>query len=407
MTFKIKYLKWLLIGLVAGCGGSDLQVIQDDRLDAPLLLASAQELREFLDGDMLFSTVYTEADGLGPLYIRSSCSSCHKGAARGPGAVQKMALVAVDGFTPLNDQSALRYGHTVRPYLAAGAKTPLSPPPDPDGSLGLKVSTRGGTPVFGRGYLEAVADSEILRVAAKQAAGADGVRGQANRVVYASQPNPDQRFHQHQPGEVNLLGRFGLKARIATLDDFAADASQGDMGMTSPLRPSEPPNPDGLPDDLRPGIDLEVNTINALAAYLRLLEIPTRPKAPAGGAELFKTVGCALCHEPSLHTRADYPIAALADIDAPIYTDLLLHDMGDKLADGLVDQQAGSRQWRTAPLIGLRHLRAYLHDGRALGLRDAVLGHEGPGSEANVSIGRFRSLSDADQQTLLNFVKTL
>ena len=166
-------------------------------------------------------------------------------------------------------------------------------------------------------------------------------------------------------------------------------------------------NPDGLTDDRRPGVDVPADTINELADYMRLIEIPRREAPSQRGVELFAEAQCAACHVPSLRTRADYPIAALAGIDAPIYTDLLLHDMGDKLADGMVDQQAGSRQWRTAPLIGLRHLRAYLHDGRALTLRDAVLGHEGPSSEANVSVGRFRALSAADQQTLLDFVKTL
>src|SRR5205085_277600 len=116
---------------------------------------------------------------------------------------------------------------------------------------------------------------------------------------------------------------------------FTADAYQGDMGLTSPLRPTELPNPENLTDDRKPGIDLPLETINLTSDYVRLLAIPPRTAAP--GAELFERALCAACHVPSLKTRADYPIAALAGIDAPVYSDLLLHDLGDALADGLAE----------------------------------------------------------------------
>jgi len=110
-----------------------------------------------------------------------------------------------------------------------------------------------------------------------------------------------------------------------------------------------------------------------------------------------------------LHTEADYPIAQLRDIDAPIYTDLLIHDMGDALSDSLADGDglAGPRGWRTAPLIGLQFSREFLHDGRATTLRDAVLGHDGNGSEAHASVQLFSNLPDADQTALINFVDSL
>jgi len=84
-----------------------------------------------------------------------------------------------------------------------------------------------------------------------------------------------------------------------------------------------------------------------------------------------------VCHVPTLKTRASYPIAKLAGIDAPIYTDLLLHDMGAALADGLTDGGATSQQWRTAPLIGLRFAHSYLHDGRAHSVAEAIAAHDG------------------------------
>src|SRR6185436_9859234 len=101
------------------------------------------------DGDALFDLPFRPADGLGPLYIRTACSSCHAEGLRGPGLVQKMVVVEADGFTPAADQGALAYGHTVRQGMAAGARTPITPP----ALAGVKVSIRFGPPVLGRGYV--------------------------------------------------------------------------------------------------------------------------------------------------------------------------------------------------------------------------------------------------------------
>jgi CxxC motif-containing protein (DUF1111 family) len=198
-----------------------------------------------------------------------------------------------------------------------------------------------------------------------------------------------------------------LKARIATIDEFTADALQGDMGITSPLRPTEIPNPDGLTDDLKPGIDVTAESVNRRAMYVRLTAIPTRSGSREAGRAVFERTGCAACHVPSLKTSSDYPIRLLADIDAPVFTDMLLHDMGDDLADGVVEGEAGPRDWRTAPLIGLRFDKSYLHDGRAHTLEEAVLLHDGAGSEAAASVASFRTLSPADHDALLAFVGSL
>ena len=378
--------------------------VKEDATDLPLRLADDAERARFAVGDATFDRVFLPGDGLGPNYIRNSCSGCHGKAVKGPGSVQKMALVDADGVTPAADQSALAFGHTVRPYVDGGASVPLMPPTsDP----GLKLSLRVGIAVVGRGYLEAVSDDEILRVAAEQAARGDGIHGQVNRVTFHSQANSDTRYHNHQPGETGIIGRFGLKARNATLDDFAADASQGDMSITSPMRPVELANPSGATDDFKAGVDVDLEFINQLADYMRLLEIPKRDPADAHAVSLFASAACAACHVPSLHTRGDYPIPALRDIDAPVYTDLLIHDMGADLADGIVDESAGSRQWRTAPLIGLRKFRSFLHDGRAKSVAEAIAAHGADGSEARASAQAFSSLSSADQAALIAFVESL
>jgi CxxC motif-containing protein (DUF1111 family) len=394
-----------LAGLACGeTDPSELDVRTEDGTDLPLRAASPELQARFTEGDALFDFTYNEADGLGPLYIRSACSSCHEGAGKGPGVVQKMAVVEPDGFTPAEDQSALAYGHTVRPYKAAGATRALQPP---ENVADVKLSLRVGPAVFGRGYLEAIADSEIERMEAEQATRSDGIHGRINRVTYHSQANPGQPFHAYQPGQTNLIGRFGVKARIATLDEFTADAMQGDMGITSPLRPSEPANPDGLTDDGKSGLDVDLARVNVVADYMRLLEIPKRAAPTAEGPRLFSQARCDVCHVPSLKTRSDYPFAPLAGRDAPVYSDLLLHDMGTGLADGMLDESATSREWRTTPLIGLRFFKTYLHDGRARTVRDAILAHQGPGSEANDSVGRFQQLSSAEQTALSDFVTSL
>lgn len=375
-----------------------------DVFDVPVDQATADERKQFFTGDNLFDLPLREPDGLGPLYTRTSCGACHQSGVRGPGAVEKMVVVEADGITPAADQSALPYGHTVHPLFTAGAKSAVLPPSDT--SVHVKLSTRVGPPILGRGYVEAVLDSEIERVAAEQAArAADGIHGRINHVAYASEANPDTRFHTYKKGDI-VIGRFGLKGRVATLDDFTADALQGDMGITSPLRPTEIPNPDGLTDDLKPGVDVGIDSVNLRAMYVRLTAIPHR-ETVTGGAALFDQAKCSACHVPTMKTRGDYPIAALAGIDAPIYTDLLLHDMGPDLADAMTDGEATSRDWRTPALIGLRFMKTYLHDSRATSLQQAILLHDGAGSEAASSVAAFKALSSADQATLLAFVKSL
>jgi CxxC motif-containing protein (DUF1111 family) len=410
-------LSWLLLVAAAlGCGGGspsattttpDASPLQN-LFDVPVAGIGSDGVANFNDGDQLFEVILREADGLGPLYTRQSCGSCHdaEDGLRGPGSAQKMSVVEADGLTPSPDQSELPWGPTIHPFVVAPAVTPILPPTDP--AIPVRVTTRIGPSVLGRGYMEAVEDSEIQRVAAAQAMRTDGIHGIVNTYTYASQPNPDPTFNAHQPGDT-VIGRFGLKARIGTLDEFVADALQNDMGITSPLRPTEIPNPDGLTDDAKSGIDAVIDDVNLRADYVRTIAIPWRATPDPAATALFDQAQCSACHVPTLHTSPSYPIAALADLDAAIYTDLLLHDMGDGLSDSLADGEgvATPRTWRTAPLIGLRFSREYLHDGRATTLLDAVMAHDSNGSEAHASVQLFTSLS-ADQQTaLLDFVMSL
>jgi CxxC motif-containing protein (DUF1111 family) len=377
-------------------------LVGNDSSSQPLAGIDPELRARFNTGDALFDQIFLDSQGLGPVYIRAACASCHSADGRGPGTVRKMVLLD-DAGVPLPDQSALPYGHTIRPQVVGDKADAINPPSD---TTHVLLTVRMPPAVFGRGALEAVSDDEIMRVEAEQAQRDDGVSGRINWVTYASDPNPDTRYHSHARGDV-LIGRFGLKARVATLDDFAADAFQGDMGITSDLRPDELPNPIGS-DDALPGIDIPADSVNEVADYMRLLRIPSRqPDVDQHGAQLFAQAQCNVCHVPTLHTLADYPIAQLADKDALIYSDLLLHDMGTDFADGLNDYGAASSEWRTPPLMGLRFLRNYLHDGRAKTLEDAIEMHAGPASEAAASIEQFHRLDDESRADLLKFVSAL
>lgn len=390
VTFKfgLPPLLGLFLGL-GGCGDGETAATPDAGLGSAQLLAKdvpidgigAEEVRGFNDGDGVFDTTFRPVDGLGPLYIRTACGSCHADGLRGPGLVQKMSIVEADGVTAAPDQSALPWGHTVRQGLVV-AVTPIVPPDVPN----LKMSIRLGPPVLGRGYMEAVTDDEILRVAGEQAARTDGIHGRANHLADGS------------------IGRFGVKARLPTLEQFAADAFQGDMGLTNPLRPDELPNPDGLTDDMKPGVDVDQAHLDKVTFYLQRIAIPKRVGLTDAGRAAFDTALCSACHVPSLRTSAGAAVNALANIDAPIYTDLLLHDMGPVLADGVAESQAGGTDFRTAPLVGLRFLASYLHDGRAKSVADAIEAHDG---EAAVARNAFHQLSAADQAALLQFVEAL
>jgi CxxC motif-containing protein (DUF1111 family) len=382
------------------CGCDPLQgvtVVHEDRCDLPISGIDAAWTERFAAGDAAFDAPFRESQGLGPLYIRIACESCHEGDARGPGDVRKMSVLGADG-RPSADQSALTYGPTLRPLVAAGAARPIEAPH----AIEVRITRRIGPAVFGRGYLEAIADTEIERVAREQNA-RGVVSGRIHRVAYQSQRTTDRRFHEYGPESAQLIGRFGHKARIATIDDFAADAYQGDMGLTSPLRPTELDNPEGILDDRLPGIDVEERIVQLTADYVRLLAIPRRENVAAPSS----FAGCAECHVPSMHTRADYPIAALAGIDARVYSDLLLHDMGRGLEDGVRDGDASGSEWRTAPLIGLRHFSSYLHDGRASTIEEAIAAHRSEGSEANASVDAFDALSARDRRALVAFVAGL
>ncbi|MDP3274627.1 MAG: di-heme oxidoredictase family protein [Deltaproteobacteria bacterium] len=376
---------FIIILSLSGCA-PPLMLVGADPTNLPVTMLNAEQSQQFDRGDALFEHAFAPSEGLGPVYIRPSCASCHARDGRGPGVVQRLAVLEADGRTPREDMRMfLPFGDVVRPLFVAPATMGLMAPTNVSN---LVTSIRVGPAVFGRGWIEAIDEREILRVAAEQAAGPGPERGVVARLS-------DGR-----------VGRFGLKARVATLREFAADALRGDMGLTSPIFSTEVANREGLTDDQRPGVDVSLAQVEDLGLYTAAIAIPARQAGPGEGAALFARARCAICHVPSLATRDDYPLGAIAGRPAEVFTDVLLHDMGDALADGVREAGANHRQWRTAPLIGVRHLRSFLHDGRATSLAQAVAMHRGERSEANASIDTFDALAPADQRALLSYVAT-
>jgi len=378
------------------------------------------------------------AAGLGPLYNRLSCISCHQknGRGRSPdGPDERMLSMLVRLSIPgqdehggpkphpayggqLNDEgipgvpaegrAAIRWRKLPAQTLAGGEKVVLRRPqvsfvgmaygkPGP-----LLYSLRVGQPVYGLGLLEAVPEATLLALAAESKP--DGVKGSVNRVWDAA-------------AQRTTLGRFGFKANMPNLRQQSAGAMLGDLGMTSSLFPDENCTPvqkacRAAPAGGHP--ELPEADLDALEFYLANLAAPPRRHTENAqvrqGEQFFAEAGCAACHRPLLRTGPSerFPLTAARQI-AP-YTDLLLHDMGEGLADHRPDYQADGRQWRTPPLwgIGLVPLinehSQYLHDGRARNLQEAVLWH---GGEARAARQRYAAAPPEKRQALLAFLQSL
>jgi CxxC motif-containing protein (DUF1111 family) len=279
------------------------------------------------------------------------------------------------------------------------------------------------TPVFGAGLLENIDETTILaNMRANREAKEDfGISGHPNRN-----------------GNDGTIARFGWKAQNKSLQLFAGEAYNVEMGITSEMFPNErgfPPNPPPASCIFNPtpetimhfqiggGIDTttQPSDITHFANFMRFLDQPTPactdPSAGMGtpcsasiqnGRRLFVNVAhCALCHTPTMQTAGSNIGPFLDHVNANLFSDLLVHHMGSGLADGVSQGSAGPDEFRTAPLWGLGQRIFFLHDGRTTDLIEAIRQHGSPGSEANASAHRYNRLSESDKQDLLNFLRSL
>jgi Di-haem oxidoreductase, putative peroxidase len=266
------------------------------------------------------------------------------------------------------------------------------------------------TPVFGAGLIENIDDGTILanQAASQAAAAAAGIpiAGQVNRN-----------------GNDGTISRFGWKAQNKSLLIFAGEAYNVEDGVTNELFPTQRPTPgttlppgclvNATPEDRSnpESAGVAVNSdVTAFAAFMRMLAPPT-PAAPTAqtlaGQQTFSNIGCALCHTPTMTTAQSTEAAALSGVPANLYSDLLIHNMGDKLADGVSQGGANGQQFRSAPLWGVGQRVFFLHDGRTSDLAEAIRQHKSHGSEANQVIDNFENLSHRDKKNLLLFLRSL
>jgi CxxC motif-containing protein (DUF1111 family) len=268
---------------------------------------------------------------------------------------------------------------------------------------GTMLSLRIAQPVHGLGLLEAVPEKTLLAIAQDQRE--QGFKGRPNMV----RDDINQR---------SALGRFGWKANQPSIRQQIAAASLGDMGLTSRLyRAQNCPPVQHLCTIQTPGNDPElvITDWDELEFWTRALAVPARRNVDhpqvKRGAQLFAEAKCAACHVPTLRTAENFPaFPQAAGQTIHPYTDLLLHDMGEALADGRPDFEAGPRDWRTPALWGLglsqtvNGSTALLHDGRARNVIEAILWH---GGEAGVSREAFRTMPKTDRDALVRFVESI
>ncbi len=386
-------------GLVCACSAAIMLAGQACRRPPkpgdPVRDLSAAERARFDQGKAVFDSVFTPETGLGPLFNANGCAECHEDpVAGGTGdEVERHASVfhdvAPSGGRQCDELAALG-GPVYQNHVTPALHTALGIDSEPVPAAATAVARRTVPDIFGFGLLDAVPDSEILAYADPDDRDHDGISGRPNRFF-------DGR-----------LGRFGRKALVPTLLEFNEGAFSAEQGITTPALPTEEtvagtPIPAGT--DPAPDPELNAHQVELADAFVRLLAPPAPLKMSREareGSDVFKRVGCAKCHIPTL-TTGDSPIAALRHKQVAAYTDLLLHDMGPDLGDICLGL-ATPTEFRTEPLMAL-HLRSrFLHDGRAKTPEEAIEQH---GGEAARARDLFRALSPGERAALVAFLKTL
>jgi CxxC motif-containing protein (DUF1111 family) len=414
----------------------------------PAANLSDPERTRFFIGNSFFKRNWVEApastkkrDGLGPHFIARSCGGCHtedgRGAPPEPGEqpVGLLLRLSVPGTGPhggvrpeptYGDQLSNAAMQGVKPEAGIvithrevhgrfddGTPYVLRKPEYAFRSLGygpmakdVLVSPRVAPQLIGVGLIEAIDEAEILANARAQAAARGPVKGAPNRVW-------------DEPSKRLMLGRFGWKANVATIAHQTGGAFNGDIGITSSVFPQEACTPAQKDCLAAPrggegrGPEIDDETFGNVVFYQATLAPPAR-RAPSHpqvlrGQALFHAAQCGMCHRPS-YVTARAARKALEGQRIWPYTDLLLHDMGPALADGRRDFLANGRQWKTPPLWGIGLIRdvnghtRLLHDGRADGVLQAILWHDG---EAAQSRKRVLGMSKEEREALVKFVESL
>jgi CxxC motif-containing protein (DUF1111 family) len=380
------------------------------------------------------------ANGLGPTFNSDSCVSCHSQPSPG-GTSPSVSAYPFVGHNPQFTVGQVMGGSNRVPFfvlpdgpvrearfksdsgvhdlftiagrtdMPAPNRCSMSQPnfeaENDKGNLSFRIPT----PVFGAGMIENISDDTIMANLAASANTQLGIAGVPNRS-----------------GNDGTITRFGWKAQNKSLVMFAGEAYNVEMGVTNELFPSErgyptAPVPAGClinptPEDgtnfASTGPTAVLSDISAFANFMRLLDQPVPACTGAGcsapiqaGRATFSSIGCANCHTPSLRTAPSGIAGGLSQVRANLFSDLALHHMGTGLADGITQGNAGPDQFRTSPLWGVGQRAFFLHDGRTSNLVEAILAHQGQGSEANQVVNNFQGLSRQAKQNLILFLRSL
>jgi CxxC motif-containing protein (DUF1111 family) len=390
-------------------------------------------------GDNAFGETFVAAGaakfgGLGPVFNNVSCIACHHNDGKGTptagfatssllfrlslaGQDEHGGDIPVPGFgLQLQDQAL--FG--VQPEARVDISYTDVPVTYPDGSVvtlrkptytvqnpyialpaNYLFSPRLAPPVFGTGLLENIPESTILSFVDAKDANGDGIYGKAN-YIYDSYTKKTE------------LGRFGLKANTPTLLLQVATAYQQDMGVTSYGQPTESSYGQSQYDGKNDDPELPDSILNYVTYYVQTLAVPARRNTTdvdvKKGEQLFTQINCAGCHRPTMYTAVNVTLPQISNQRIHPYTDLLVHDMGDDLADNRPDFLATGKEWRTMPLWGIglfdktNGVPYYLHDGRARTIEEAILWHGGEASKAKAA---FMQLSSDDRNRLIKFLQSL
>lgn len=380
------------------------------QLGDPLPGLSAEELAAFERGKVLFAKRFAPSQGLGPLYNATSCESCHsKPVMGGTADLYRNFYVAAIGNPPfqsnlpgLPSQVIPAFGSQATPLFDLEGKR-VELVDEFEGSPVISAQ-RNSVPLFGVGLFEFIGNAAILANADPEDADLDGISGRHS-------------------GDAAGLGRFGQKAQSNNIEFFTRAPLKNQMGITSDpfkgvagtvslahgmaVQGSGTPNAPTRDDDGVPDPEISPQDLGDLIAFTRFLA-PPQPQpfdaAATRGETLFTAIACAKCHIPELPSSRG-PVRA--------YTDLLIHDMGDQLADninfGIPQASASSpphagREFRTMPLWGVSKFGPHLHDGRAHTLDEAIRLH---GGEAAASRDAYVALSAAEREDVLAFLEKL
>ncbi len=431
-------------------GGDTTRVVKSDTSFTFLIEnAGPGRMRVFQFGNRLFNTNWVQApgsvksfDGLGPLFNRVSCAGCHTFDGRGrppenTGDTMDSILVrlSIPGAGPhgapnphpaYGNQLSDRAIQGVKPEGRALISYEDVPGAYGDGTPytlrkpllsfvdlaygpmdGVMTSLRVAPQMIGMGLLESVPEETLNALADPDDADGDGISGRVNRVWSES-------------AQKMMPGRLGWKANAPTSLDQSVDAALGDIGLTTSIHPRQncsAPQADcraAYDQGATEGPEISDAFVEKLVIYVQTLAVPRQrdENSPAvkRGEALFREIGCAACHVPTLKTGPDAVLPELANQTFHPFTDLLLHDMGPGLADGRPDFDATGSEWRTPPLWGLGLVPSVnghdylLHDGRARGFAEAILWHDGEGLKAREA---FRTLPRQDREAIVAFLASL